>query len=104
MTLNERAWRVADEIEAHAEAWRVAVHKVGGARVLDCGGAVDGSLAAGLAMARACLADLGTVAFVPGEAGPAIQVVTDSPVKACLASQYAGWQVKVGNFFAMGSG
>src|SRR5262249_40647386 len=26
------------------------------------------------------------------------------PVRACMASQYAGWQVSVGKFFAMGSG
>ena len=36
--------------------------------------------------------------------GPAVQVTTDDPVRACLASQYAGWQVNAGKFFAMGSG
>lgn len=108
MTLNERANRVADELAARAEQLRVAVAKVGGARVIDCGGAVTGSLAAGLLMARACLADLGEVAYVPCPiaevGGPAVQVTTDDPVRACLASQYAGWQVCVGKFFAMGSG
>ena len=104
MTLNERAWRVADEIESHADEWRIAVHKVAGARVIDCGGAVDGSLAAGLAMARACFADLATVSLVYGGLGIAVQVATDSPVAACLASQYAGWQISLNNFFAMGSG
>jgi methenyltetrahydromethanopterin cyclohydrolase len=108
MTLNERANRVADELAAHAERYRVSVSKVGGARVIDCGGAVTGSLAAGLLMARACLADLGEVVYVPCPiaevGGPAVQVTTDDPVRACLASQYAGWQVSVGKFFAMGSG
>lgn len=108
MTLNERANAVADALERDAARHRVAVSKVGGARVIDCGGAVTGSLAAGLAMARACLADLGDVAYVPNPlaevGGPAVQVTTDDPVRACLASQYAGWQVSVGKFFAMGSG
>ena len=108
MTLNERANAVADHLEAHADRYRVAVARVGGARVIDCGGAVTGSLGAGLALARACLADLADVAYVPCPiaevGGPAVQVTTDDPVRACLASQYAGWQVKVGNFFAMGSG
>ncbi|MBA4066449.1 MAG: methenyltetrahydromethanopterin cyclohydrolase [Isosphaera sp.] len=108
MTLNERADRVADDLERDADRLRVAVSRVGGARVIDCGGAVPGSLGAGLAMARACLADLGEVAYVPcplaGVGGPAVQVTTDDPVRACLASQYAGWQVAVGKFFAMGSG
>src|SRR5690349_9874500 len=31
-------------------------------------------------------------------------VSSDAPVHACMASQYAGWQVSVGKFFAMGSG
>ena len=108
MTLNERANLIADELERNAERYRVAVSKVAGARVIDCGGAVTGSLAAGLLMARACLADLGEVSYVPCPipeiGGPAVQVTTDDPVRACLASQYAGWQVSVGKYFAMGSG
>ncbi len=108
MTLNERANLVADDLAAHADRLRVSVSKVGGARVIDCGGAVVGSLAAGLAMARVCLADLAEVSYVPYPirkvGGPAVQVMTDDPVRACLASQYAGWQVCVGKFFAMGSG
>ena len=108
MTLNDRANAVADELECAAARHRVSVGKVGGARVIDCGGAVTGSLSAGLAMARACLADLGQrvrhVRHVAQVGGPAVQVTTDDPVRACLASQYAGWQVSVGKFFAMGSG
>ncbi len=108
MTLNERAQLIADEMERNATRLRVSVTKVGGARVIDCGGAVQGSLAAGLLLARACLADLGEVTYVPCPVaevgGPAVQVTTDDPVRACLASQYAGWQVSAGKFFAMGSG
>jgi methenyltetrahydromethanopterin cyclohydrolase len=108
MTLNDRANRVADELEVRAGEFRVAAAKVGGARVIDCGGAVPGGLAAGRMLARACLADLADVAFVPSPfevlPGPALQVTTDDPVRACLASQYAGWQVTVGSYFAMGSG
>ena len=108
MTLNERANAVADQVERDAARLRVSVSKVAGARVIDCGGAAQGSLAAGLTMARVCLADLGEVIYVPCPlaevGGPAVQVTTDDPVRACLASQYAGWQVSVGKFFAMGSG
>lgn len=108
MTLNERANRVADELERHSAERRVSISRVAGARIIDCGGAVTGSLAAGIAMARTCLADLGEVSHVPcpiaDVGGPAIQVLTDDPVRACLASQYAGWQVSVGKFFAMASG
>ena len=104
MTLNERAWKIADILEADAPRLRVAVSHVGGQRVIDCGAAVDGGIQAGILLARACLADCAEVTIVPGENGPLIQVVTDDPVRACLASQYAGWQVKAENYFAMGSG
>lgn len=108
MTLNERANLVADELERNAARLRVSVSKVGGGRVIDCGGAVPGSLAAGLLMARACLADLADVSYVPCPlpevSGPSVQVFTDDPVRACLASQYAGMQISVGKFFALGSG
>ncbi len=104
MTLNERAWAVADELERDAARLRVAVSTVGGARVIDCGGAVTGSLRAGLLMARTCLSDLGEVTLVPGNGGPLVQVWTDDPLRACMASQYAGMKVQVDRFFAMGSG
>ena len=59
-------------------------------------------------MARVCLSDLGEVTVAPGDVGgvpcPLVQVTTDQPVRACMASQYAGWQIKAGKFFAMGSG
>ncbi|MCS7020387.1 MAG: methenyltetrahydromethanopterin cyclohydrolase [Gemmataceae bacterium] len=108
MTMNEQAQRLADELEREAKRYRVAVHRVAGARVIDCGGAVEGGLAAGLVLARTCLADLAQVNLVattvPGIGGLAVQVVTDDPVRACLASQYAGWRIQVGHFFAMASG
>src|SRR5262249_22861167 len=36
--------------------------------------------------------------------GPQVQVFSDDPVRACMAAQYAGWQIKAGKFFGMGSG
>ena len=107
-TMNDRAKRVADELAADADRLRVAVSTVAGARVIDCGGAVPGSLAAGLLLARASMANLGDVSFTPPPLadvpGPGVQVRTDDPVRACLASQYAGWQIKTDGFFGMGSG
>jgi methenyltetrahydromethanopterin cyclohydrolase len=55
-----------------------------------------------------CLAGLAEVTISAGEvkerACLVVQVVTDHPVLACLASQYAGWAVSEGKYFAMGSG
>ena len=104
MTLNERTYALADRIAAAAEELRIDVRTTAGARVVDCGVQAAGGLQAGLDLARACLADLGEVALIRGQFGPAVQVQTDHPVAACMASQYAGWQISVGKYFAMGSG
>lgn len=104
MTLNDMAAAQAEILIANAAAWRADVAHVGGARIIDCGGAVQGGLQAGLQMARVCLAGLADVALEPSADGPMIQVFSDDPIRACLASQYAGWQIKLDRFFAMGSG
>src|SRR5437660_12657289 len=108
LTLNERAQRLADYMAANAGTLRIGVQQVAGARVLDCGVQATGGLQAGLGLARVCMAGLGDVALAAGDVGgtPAVQVTiaTDQPVSACMASQYAGWQIAVGKFFAMGSG
>jgi methenyltetrahydromethanopterin cyclohydrolase len=107
-TLNDNTWALAEALAAAADELHIRVGSVAGARVLDCGVQVDGGLQAGLGLARVCLAGLGDVALAPGEVGgipcPAVQVATDAPVLACMASQYAGWSVSAGKFFAMGSG
>jgi methenyltetrahydromethanopterin cyclohydrolase len=108
-TLNEQALALADQLAADAAALRIAVHRGdAGARVLDCGVAAAGGLQAGLGLARVCLAGQAEVTLAPGSLpgvpGPQVQVVTDQPVTACMAAQYAGWQISVGKYFAMGSG
>ena len=109
MTLNDHALRLADRIVADAETLRITVAQTpDGARIIDCGVKAEGGLAAGLALARVCLADLADVTMLPPGISdlpcPLVQTATDHPLLACMASQYAGWQVSVGKFFAMGSG
>lgn len=109
MSLNRRANWVVEALLAHAEERRVAVQPLeGGGRFIDCGIAAQGGLLAGVEMARVCLGDLAQVSIVPGEVAgrpvPLVQVVTDNPARACLASQYAGWAISEGKYFAMGSG
>jgi len=109
MSLNGRAQQAVAALLAHAQERGVAVHSVeGGSRYVDCGIRSQGGILAGIELARICLGTLAEVSIVPGEVGgravPLIQVVTDHPVQACLASQYAGWALQDGKFFAMGSG
>jgi methenyltetrahydromethanopterin cyclohydrolase len=101
MTLNERALKAASELLASPD---VKVHPVAGATVIDCGIEAPGGKEVGRLLARVCMADLGEVHFTPSEFGESVTVSSADPVRSCLASQYAGWQVSVGKFFAMGSG
>jgi methenyltetrahydromethanopterin cyclohydrolase len=106
--LNERAARLVERMIADAEELRIGVSTAGGASILDCGVHVEGSLEAGRRLAEVCLGGLATVTFTTTDVGglvlAAVQVVTDHPVAACLASQYAGWLVEVDRYRAMGSG
>ena len=107
--MNERAWSLADQAVADAEELRIAVHTLScGARIIDAGVAVAGGLAAGRLLSRLCMGALGHLDFAPvligGEQWQGVQVWTDRPAIACMASQYAGWAINPEGFFAMGSG
>lgn len=109
LQLNERAWAITDRVAAATDELRVAVRQLpGGARVVDAGIEVLGGLGAGVALAEICMGGLGRVVYasvpIGGDVWPAVQVWTDHPAVSCMASQYAGWAIQVGKYFAMGSG
>jgi methenyltetrahydromethanopterin cyclohydrolase len=109
LSLNERARELADRLAADGDALRTATRILpGGTRVIDCGSAVPGGLEAGRRFAAVTMAGLGALTFGPlwlgGRWLPGLTVVTDHPALACLASQYAGWQINRDGYFAMASG
>jgi methenyltetrahydromethanopterin cyclohydrolase len=109
LSLNRRARRLVEDAIERCRELRIDVRALpGGGRAIDCGVESRGGLEAGLLLARVCLADLAQVSICPGEVAgaplPWVQVFTDQPLRACLASQYAGREVRAGSFFAMGSG
>jgi methenyltetrahydromethanopterin cyclohydrolase len=107
VNLNARAAALCQSLADDAARLRVELHRsAGGATVADFGVEAAGGLAAGILLARVCLADLATVVVEPAADGqlPQVVVETDQPVLACMASQYAGWEVKADKYFAMGSG
>jgi methenyltetrahydromethanopterin cyclohydrolase len=107
LTLNEGAKAVAHlAFSQHVELKTIRT-EVTGTHIALCGGAAAGSLEAGEILAMTCLAGRGRVELAPPINSlpfPRVQVWTDDPVRACLASQYAGWQVKTDDYFAMASG
>ncbi|MEZ6055197.1 MAG: methenyltetrahydromethanopterin cyclohydrolase [Planctomycetaceae bacterium] len=106
--LNEMAWDLVQQSLGAADEMKVELTDCPLGAVIDFGVEVPGSLAAGLALAEICSGGLLDVQLTPGDLGgtgwPMVSVSTDAPLEACLLSQYAGWQVKVGKFFGMGSG
>src|SRR5262245_20252579 len=109
LSLNELAWQRCEELAADAERLNVAVsHAAAGTCLIDCGVRAAGGLEAGRRLAEICLADCGSVNIVTGNGGdrpgPSVVVCTDQPLLACMAAQYAGWQITGDKFFAMGSG
>ena len=107
--MNERAWALVDAAAARARELRIDVQTLpGGARVVDAGVHAPGGLGAGRLLAELCMGGLGHIDFVPLTIGDeplqGVQVWTDHPAEACMASQYAGWAIDPEGFFAMGSG
>src|SRR5262245_28154875 len=109
LRMNERALALVERCVERAAEFRMAVQTFdSGARVVDAGIDVPGGLEAGRALAEMCMGGLGRIAFmsltIDGETWPGVQVWTDHPAEACMASQYAGWAINPAGFFAMGSG
>jgi methenyltetrahydromethanopterin cyclohydrolase len=109
LRMNEAASEIADSMADQADLLRVRTFRLpSGARVIDAGVEADGGIEAGLALAEICMGGLGNVSCTPLQIGNQSQagliVWTDHPAVACMASQYAGWAISVGKFFAMGSG
>ncbi len=109
LRMNEAASEIADSMADQADLLRVRSFRLpSGARVIDAGVEADGGIEAGVALAEICMGGLGNVSCTPLQIGSqsyaGLIVWTDHPAVACMASQYAGWAISVGKFFAMGSG
>ncbi|MCS7112175.1 MAG: methenyltetrahydromethanopterin cyclohydrolase [Ignisphaera sp.] len=106
--MNKLAVNLIKEGVDLAHELKVEILNVGGATVIDAGVKVGGSVDSGILVSKVCLGGLASVSLTPllieDMALPAIAVSTDYPIESCIASQLAGWRIKVGEFFANGSG
>ncbi|MBS7627672.1 methenyltetrahydromethanopterin cyclohydrolase, partial [Candidatus Bathyarchaeota archaeon] len=79
-----------------------------GATIVDAGIEAKGGYMAGSIITEICLGGLGRASFMSVQYGdltlPCALVQTDHPAIATLGSQFAGWRIKVGEYFAMASG
>lgn len=109
LELNDLASQLVEDVSENPDDLRIIAEEVPGCGLLlDFGVEAEGGLEAGMMLASICMAGLADISTVPGLIGdrfwPHVAVQTDFPVSACLFSQYAGWQISVGKYFAMGSG
>ncbi|MET0574726.1 MAG: methenyltetrahydromethanopterin cyclohydrolase [Mesorhizobium sp.] len=107
--LNDNAQKIADAVMGEAERLRVSVTRGSiGETLIDAGAKVAGGIEAGLRMAEAAMGGLGAISLRMDRASEkwpfCIEVRSSQPVLACLGSQYAGWNLSSGGYFAMGSG
>ena len=109
LSVNEKAYELVQELCASSADYCVSVEKIRqGATIIDAGVKAKGGFDAGRAITEICMGGLGKARISSRAYGefqlPTILVSTDHPALATLGSQFAGWQIKVGDFFAIGSG
>lgn len=107
-TLNHRALALIETALQDSRNNITSIDVSGGARVVDFAIKRQGTMPSGILLAKICMADLADVTITAAKGDdlplPQINVATDFPVLACMASQYAGWPLAEGKFFAMCSG
>lgn len=109
LSVNSLAWKLLEKILEKPDYYGIKVEKTSsGATIVDAGIKVKGGFQAGKIITEICMGGCGKAEITYRKYGklelPSIFVYTDHPVIATLGSQYAGWQIKEGDYFAIGSG
>jgi methenyltetrahydromethanopterin cyclohydrolase len=113
LSVNARAARLLDNMLADSAALGIAARRgTLGQLLIDAGVEARGGVEAGLRIGEICMGGLGKVALVPWQGASAwrwaLAVSSSHPVTACLASQYAGWNLSHGEgegaYNVLGSG
>ncbi len=107
-SLNQRAIDLLASARGSLERLGIGLRRIAGGDCFDFGVESPGSVEAGRLLAEVCLGGWGQVQLLTAPVNlPAEQVVlveSLQPIAACMASQYAGWQITGEKYFAMGSG
>jgi methenyltetrahydromethanopterin cyclohydrolase len=109
LSVNENAYSLVGDLCEAADKYAVSVEvDPSGTTLIDAGINVRGGLAAGRMVTEICMGGLGGAQISQKSYSSydllSILVHTDHPAIATLGSQFAGWQIKRGDFFAIGSG
>lgn len=108
LSVNQLAWNLLEKLCSNKEFYGVAVSKTSETTIIDAGVNAKGGFEAGKIITEICMGGCGKARITSRTYGeielPTIFVYTDHPTIATLGSQFAGWQIKEGDYFAIGSG
>jgi methenyltetrahydromethanopterin cyclohydrolase len=103
------AWKLLEKLCGNPAFYGVKVERASvGATIVDAGINAKGGFQAGKIITEICMGGCGKAEITNRQYGelelPSIFIYTDHPVIATMGSQFAGWQIKEGEYFAIGSG
>jgi len=109
LSVNRLAWKLTQELFDRPHYYGVIIEKTSsGTTIVDAGIKAKGGFQTGKTITEICMGGCGKAEITYRKYGklelPSIFVYTDHPVIATLGSQFAGWQIKEGDYFAIGSG
>jgi len=110
ISVNQRGWVLAQKLRDAPQKYEVSAKENSqGVTIIDTGISVPGSLEAGTLVTEICLGGYGEATFTTTKYADdltlnAISVQTNYPAISALGSQFADWQIKEGDYFAIGSG
>jgi len=109
LSVNKLAWKLFEDLCENANLYGVKVEKTSfGTTIVDAGINAKGGFQAGKIITEICMGGCAKVEITCREYGelplPSVFVYSDYPIIATLGSQYAGWQISEGDYFAIGSG
>jgi len=109
LSVNRTAMKLVDKLCAKPDEYGIIVEKRRNAPTLiDTGIKAKGSFQAGKIITEICLGGLGEVKLYPAQFEdlvlPSVFVHTNHPAVSTMGSQFADWQIKKGDFTAIGSG
>ena len=109
LSVNSLGWKLLEEMVERPDYYGIIVEKTSsGTTIVDAGIKAKGGFQAGKIITEICMGGCAKTEITYRKYGklelPSIFVYTDHPVIATLGSQYAGWQIKEGDYFAIGSG
>ncbi len=109
LSVNRMALQLLDKLRAKADEYDILVKRAkNGSTLIDAGIEAKGGFQAGKVITEICLGGLGKVNLCPYQYGdlvlPSVFVHTNHPAVSTMGSQFADWQIKQGDFSAIGSG